>query len=241
MTLLALACIVLAAHTVETIMGFGSTVIALSLGAHLVPVRDLVPTLVLVGWIPSLWIFFRSYRRIQWRLLFRQILPFSALGFPLGMWCFRVLSAEHLKFVLGAFVTALAALEFLRISRAGSEAAPLKSPAGEILLASGGFFQGLMATGGPLIVYRVSREISEKGAFRGTLSVLWLTLNSVLITSFFVSGRMAAGGPALALSLLPAVFLGIFLGEVIHLRVNQGAFRVFVQIVLFLTGVSLLL
>jgi len=241
MTLLALACILAASHTVETLLGFGSTVIALSLGAHLLPVRELVPVLVLVGWIPSVWIFCRSFRHIRWKLLFRQILPFAALGFPLGIWCFRVLSGDHLRLLLGAFVTAISALEFFRSRRTGFEAAPLGPRTGAILLAGGGFFQGLMATGGPLIVYRVSREITEKGAFRGTLSVLWLTLNTILIVSFFISGQIGAESPALALSLLPAVFLGIFLGEFFHLRVNQAVFRLFVQIVLFLTGVSLLL
>jgi len=240
MTFLLLSCILAAAHAVETITGFGATVIALSLGVHLVPVRGLVVALVLVGWVQSAWILLRSFRHLRARLLFTRILPGCALGFPLGVWCFRVTGAEELRVILGAFVAGVSCLELLSLLRKGTRPRPLRPLAGFALLAGGGFFHGLFATGGPLVVYYASRILPDKSAFRVTLSVLWLILNSVLIALYVRSGRMGEQGPVLALSLMPAVALGILTGEKLHARVDERTFRVLVQVVLLITGLALL-
>jgi len=239
MTLFLLSGILAAAHLVETVTGFGSTVIALSLGVHLVPVRDLVPALVLVGWLQSAWILLREVRHVRWGLLAGRILPGCALGFPLGVWCFRAAGGEDLRLVLGVFVTGVAALELLRL-RKGRAGQPLRPPAAAALLVGGGFFHGLFATGGPLVVYYVARVLPDKASFRGTLAVLWLVLNTALIALYARSGRLNGQGPTLALLLLPAVAVGILAGERLHARVNPVTFRKVVQGVLLVTGIALL-
>lgn len=240
MTLFLLSCILVVSHIVETITGFGATVIALSLGAHLLPVRDLVGILVLLAWIQSAWIFARGFRHIHAKLLFTRILPFCALGFPLGIWSFRVLGGQELKFILGAFVVCISTLEWLRLVREDALPRPLTRPAALFFLGGGGFFHGLFASGGPLIVYYAGRELPDKASFRATLSVLWLLLNTVLLFSYVFSGRME-GLEFIALCLLPAVAAGILVGELLHLRINEKAFKKFVQVVLFITGISLFL
>lgn len=240
MTLFLLSCILAAAHLVETVTGFGATVIALSLGVHWVPVRELVPALVLVGLAQSGWILLRTFRQVRWGLLFRRVLPGCALGFPLGAWCFQAAGSQSLRLVLGAFVVGAAGLELLRMAR-GAESRPLPPAAGAALLLGGGFFHGLFATGGPLIVYYAGRALPDKASFRGTLSVLWLGLNSLLVASYARSGQLAEGdGPVLAFRLLPAVALGILAGERLHARVNPQAFRKAVQVLLLGTGIALL-
>ena len=241
MTILLLTCILVAAHVIETITGFGATIIALSLGAHLLPVEVLVVALVLVAWIQSAWLISRGFRHIDWRTLTTRILPFSAVGFPVGIWSFRVLPGEALKLLLGAFVVTISLAELYRLYRlqASPRALPLPATAG--LLGAGGFFHGLFASGGPLVVYYASRALAEKGVFRATLSVLWITLNTVLIVSYGLSGRLGERPLTLALYFLPALACGILAGELLHSRVNQGTFKKLVQFVLFFTGISLLL
>ncbi len=240
MTLILLTIILVVAHIVETVTGFGATIMALSLGAHLVEVEVLVVALVLVAWIQSVWIVARGFRHIRWDLLLTRILPFCALGFPLGVWCFRSLGGEALKLVLGAFVVVVSSMEIYRLFRGGGDVKKLPPAVGMGLLGGGGFFHGLFASGGPMVVYYASREIQEKSSFRATLSVLWLSLNTVLIISYAFFGRLMGEPTKLALYFLPALAFGILVGEILHYRVNELAFRKLVQIALFLTGVSLL-
>jgi uncharacterized membrane protein YfcA len=240
MSLLLLTCIIIAAHIVETTTGFGATVIALSLGVHLVPLEVLVVALVLVGWVQSAWLVSRGFSHIQWKLLVTRILPLCALGLLLGMWCFHELGSKTLKLLLGAFVVLVSSMELRRLFRKGSGSRVLPVPTGLAFLVCGGFFHGLFASGGPLVVYYATRELDEKKSFRVTLSVLWLLLNSVLIGSYCLSGDLDTRALVLAVSFIPALVCGIVVGEFLHTRVNEIAFKKLVQTVLLFTGIFLL-
>ncbi|MBI2058521.1 MAG: sulfite exporter TauE/SafE family protein [Nitrospirae bacterium] len=232
--------IVAVAHAVETITGFGATIIALSAGAFFLPLDSLVVALVLVGWLQSLWLVARGFRHVEWKFLLYQVLPLCGIGFPLGIFGFAKFPQHHLKTALGLFVVAVAAMELLRLRRekVTSKELPFAARAG--LLAAGGFFHGLFATGGPLVVYFASRAILDKSRFRSTLSALWLILNSILILSYLATSRLQREPALLAASLLPALAIGILAGEQLHSRVNEVVFRILVQVVLILTGAFLL-
>lgn len=241
MNVLFAALIIVFAHFVETITGFGATVIALSLAAHFFKIEVLVVALVLIGWLQSAWILARSFKHIRWDVFFKKILPFSALGLPLGRWSFSVLKSSQLKIALGIFVMAVAILELIRLYQKGSTPKPIASWQGFALLFGGGFFHGLFASGGPLIVYYSSRQIEGKKSFRATLSLLWIILNSALIISYLAGSKMRTESLNLAFYLLPALVVGIFLGEISHTKIKESTFKKLVYIILFLTGVFLLI
>lgn len=232
--------IVAVAHAVETITGFGATIIALSVGAFFIPLDSLIVALVLMGWLQSLWLVARGFRHVEWKFLLYQVLPLCGIGFPLGILSFARVPQHQLKTALGVFVVAVAAMELVRLHREKVTSKELRFAARAGLLAAGGFFHGLFATGGPLVVYFASRAILDKTRFRSTLSALWLILNSVLIISYLITGRLGRDSTFLAASLLPALVVGIVAGEHFHSRVNEFAFRRLVQILLLLTGAFLL-
>jgi uncharacterized membrane protein YfcA len=62
----------------------------------------------------------------------------------------------------------------------------------------------------------------------------------VLIVTFSIGGRIDRSALALAAAILPALLLGILVGELVHRRVDELKFRKLVQGVLLLTGVFLL-
>ena len=81
----ALGAFILLAYTLEAITGFGSIVIALSLGALLLPIDQLLPVLVplnigMTGYLVS-----RHWRLIDRRLLLGTILPGMLTGAILGL------------------------------------------------------------------------------------------------------------------------------------------------------------
>jgi len=237
---LLVACIIVFAHFVETTTGFGATVIALALAAHIIPIKTLVAALVLIAWLQSAWIVARGFKHIGWDILIRRILPLAALGLPLGMWGFSALGQVQLKVVLGTFVMAVAAHELAHLYLSGSAPRPVSRWKGAAALVGGGFFHGLFASGGPLIVYYASRQIEGKRSFRATISVLWLMLNTALIASYAVSGGLGDQSVVLAAYLLPALAVGVLAGEILHTRIREAAFKKMVQAVLFFTGVFLL-
>ncbi|HEO69684.1 MAG TPA: sulfite exporter TauE/SafE family protein [Candidatus Hydrogenedentes bacterium] len=238
--LIAALCIILLAHTVETVTGFGCTVVAVALGAFFMRLENWIATLVVLALVQSAWLILRGWRHIRWGVLLKRIIPCCTLGMPLGFVSFEMLASSALKHVLGGFVVVVAGAELYRLFRQEHAPRPLPEWAGAGLLAGGGFFHGLFASGGPLVVYYASRVIEGKAGFRATLSCLWLALNIGLMTTFALTGRLNDWSLVEPLVLLPALVSGIVLGEFLHGRVNELAFKKAVQVLLFLTGLSLL-
>ena len=77
---------VLLAYTTEAMTGFGSIVIALSLGALVLPLDTLMPVLVPLNLLLSGYLSIRYRRLVHWRLLVRGILPLMAAGTLAGIW-----------------------------------------------------------------------------------------------------------------------------------------------------------
>jgi uncharacterized membrane protein YfcA len=232
--------VVVAAQTVETVAGFGATVISLSIGVHFVQLEWLVVTLVLIGLLQSTWIVVRGRKHIRTRLLFTRVLPFCAVGMIAGNTAFQHLPTDMLKTILGLFVVFFSSFRLWQLFR-GEATKPLTRMAGAGFLIGGGFFHGLFASGGPLVVYFVSRAIDSRHAFRATLSSLWLVLNVALLASYAWHGQLGQPSLTLAAMLLPAVGVGILVGEFVHHRVDEVLFRKVVQGLLLFTGLCLLL
>jgi len=238
-TLFLLGCILVLAHTAETILGFGATLITLALGIYLLPLETLVPMLVILGLLQSIWLVARWFRYIDWRVLLLYILPLAAAGMVIGIFSREIANENTLKMVLGGFIiiVSLAELALLFIK---------KAPGGQLrwyyrvpLLIGGGIFHGLFATGGPPIVYYASRQFSAQEKFRATLSMLWLMLNTGLIIGFVVGGQMNLAKLGMTAMVLPGLVVGIVVGSLI--RVKEFWFKALTYILLFFSGLFLLI
>ncbi|MFH1811226.1 MAG: sulfite exporter TauE/SafE family protein [Pseudomonadota bacterium] len=239
-TIVLLAAVVALAHMVETMTGFGATVIALALGVHLLPLEQLLPSLVAVGLVQSTYLVSRHRRHIAWPVLLHRILPLAGLGLAIGATLFYLLAAPALQTLLGVFVIGVASYRLWQLWRDATPTSPQSLPVAAALLIGGGFFHGLFASGGPLIVTYAARAIPDKAAFRVTLSSLWLTLSGILLITYAWTGRLDQGRLQTALYLLPGLLVGIVAGELLHQRVPERGFRIAVQVLLLATGVVLL-
>jgi uncharacterized membrane protein YfcA len=238
MNLLLLGCILVLAHTAETVLGFGATLIALALGVHLVPLQELVPVLVILALLQSIWLVARWFRHIEWRILLRHILPAAGVGIPIGIWCRGVADENQLRMILGAFIVVVASAELVLLFRRQSVGDELRWYYRVPLVFAGGIFHGLFATGGPLIVYYASRQLREQATFRATLSTLWLVLNTVLLIGFWSGAQLDSEIFKMTAFVLPGLIVGIVLGSFI--RVNELIFRGITYALLLLSGLVLL-
>jgi uncharacterized protein len=232
--------VVFAAHTAEAVTGFGGTVIAVALGAQLLPLDVLLPVLVPVNLLLSLYIVARHYRAVDFNLLGRRILPFMAVGVAVGLAVFNRVQSQSLKLFFGLFVAVLSALELLKfLRRRQSAPKPLAPWQAAAWLVSGGIIHGIYASGGPLVVYFAGRQIADKKVFRSTLSALWLLTSTVLVVNYTFTGRLTADTLKLSVLLLPALACSLAAGEWLHRRVDARTFRLVIYLLLLTAGVSL--
>lgn len=219
-TLVALAAIALIAFATEGAIGFGGTVIAASIGAQIVPIEDLLPAFVPLNLALSTWLLTRGFRAVAWRMLLVEIALPVGLGAAGGLALFHLPAKTVLALVFGVFVAGLAILELARPADR-----PLARPWQIVLLVLGGVAHGLFGTGGPMIVYVVRRKLPDKRAFRATLAVLWLTLNTALLVNFLSLDLYRRHTLDLGIALAIVIIPGLYLGERVHHALEPARFE----------------
>ncbi len=230
---------ILFAYTAEAMTGFGSIVIALSLGALILPIDDLQTVLVPLNICMTGFLSWRHWRHIDWQLLARLIMPFMLAGTLAGYGLQPLLGGALLKIGFAVLVLWFALRELRRATR-GQVSAPKPGWWSRTVVLGAGVTHGLFASGGPLLVYGLAGLHLDKARFRATLILVWFSLNSLLTILFFSQGRLQPLALQV-LAYLPLIPVGVILGEHLHHRVNDAAFRLWIYRVLVLAASALLL
>lgn len=248
--------VVLITHFIEGITGFGCTVLALPFCSSLAGIKVAVPVLVIIAWLLALYIIIIDFRKIIWRE-YTKIIAFVILGLPIGMWLFGRLPEAILKKLLGAFMIIVAVrglyAAFMSkraegccgeaIAGPGKRAgiARYKSILLNFVLFLGGVIHGAFGSGGPFIVIYAAKALPDKSNFRATISMLWLTLNSIIIIRDLKGGVMSEPVLKIVLWTLPFLAIGMVLGNYAHKKIRGNSFVKLVYGVLLLSGVFMLL
>lgn len=241
--LLAFGAVVFLSYAVETVVGFGSVVICVTLGAQFLDIRQVVTLAVTTSLLQTIYVVARHRAGIDRTLLLRRVLPLMGVGTGIGVVAFSGAGGDGLRVAFGAMVLVLAARELwlMRDAAAAARRGPPPKAVSIAAIFGAGLIHGVFGTGGPLLVYAIGREGLDKYRFRSTLASVWLALSLVLITGFVVEGRYdAAMGQSLVV-LLPAVPLGVAVGEWLHHRVDERRFKVATWALLLLAALALVL
>jgi uncharacterized protein len=134
-SLASLCAIVFFAFLTEAVVGFGSTILTVTLAAHLMPLDELLPAFVPNSVLLSTALLAKGRGKIERRFLLRGVLPAVAVGMAAGLALFRLKSELWLQLAFGSFVVALALLDLARGAPAGFPASypaalPAALPAG---------------------------------------------------------------------------------------------------------------
>jgi hypothetical protein len=247
-------------NVVEAVTGFGGPIIAVTLAANFFPIDSLVPIIVPVILCMNIYIVIRHRKHINtpiliggWHHVFSPknrksepnlydgILPWAFSGMLLGVAIFSIADNLILKLIYGAFVLCFSVSGFISLVRPSPGVRkPLPPAIGLLLQVTGGVMQGIYAAGGPLIVYYTNRVLTDKSSFRATLSVVWLILNSAIFMSHLITGKHGPETLITVAELLPVLAAGIIVGEKLHGRIPERAFRMLVYSILTLSGISLI-
>jgi uncharacterized membrane protein YfcA len=234
-----LACVILAvAETVYVLLGFGAGLIAVGALALIMPeLRDAVVVLLLVNLPAELYVVHSSWRHIQWRGVLALFVA-VAVGIPIGAWLLRAGEPRFLLLILGGLLVTVGAVFLLqRTPRRLRLGRWSELPIGLI----SGLLTGLFGTGGPpLILYYQLRGV-DKTVFRGNLMAIFLLMTAVRVPSYAALDLITAPRLWSAAAVMPAVLVGAFIGQRIHLSLAEDRFRRLVSVALLMIGCLLLI
>ncbi len=233
------ACLILVlAEGVYVSFGFGSGLIAVGLMALVMDgLRDVVVLLLLVNIPVELLVVASSWRMVQWKGVTLAALGLL-FGVPAGTWLLGFGDPSFLLPLLALFLMA-AGLAFLFAPAHKTYRFP--PWAGLPVGLSSGILAGLFGTGGPPVILYFQLQGAAKTIFRGNLMALFFFTTLVRTPSYLAGGMITAPRIWSALAVLPAVALGGWLGNRIHIRMSETAFRRLVSVLLVLLGLGLLL
>jgi len=233
-----LVMVLVIAHSVETLLGFGASIIAIALGIYIFPLPVILPVLAILFLLQNIWMISRWFKYIQWRVLLVWILPASIIGMGVGIY-YRTLvgSYSQLLIILGLFIMAVSVMEIVLIYKTRAAGGILPWYLSWPILFFGGIFHGLYAQGQPMAVYYLSREFKEPAQFRATVSMLYLILNVMLIANLYTIGLINLDTLATTGIVLPGLIVGIILGS--RMKFRTLPYKVLVYALLFVAGLLL--
>lgn len=237
LTLLVAEPIVTVAYVVFGMVGFGSTLIAAPMLAHLLPVTTVVPTMALTDLIAAWSSGWRLSSHVARQELFR-LLPALFIGSAFGAYVLFTLPVQMLMTLLGVFVV-LYALNGLRPQAPQPRLSPRWAWWYGI---AGGTLSALFGAGGWVYSMYLLRRIEDPQQIRATQTAVLMFSSLIRVGLFVVAGRLLDTELLLlVLMLLPAIALGLYVGHHITLRLDRKRFMQVLYSVLLLTGSSLVI
>ncbi|PKO73868.1 MAG: sulfite exporter TauE/SafE family protein [Betaproteobacteria bacterium HGW-Betaproteobacteria-17] len=232
----ATAAILLAAYFIRGITGFGSGLISVPLLALFLPLKFVVPLILLLDFTASIVIGGFNFKRVKWDEV-GVLIPFGIVGVILGTSLLVNLPPGPMLIALAGFVFVFAMRSLLNlhgdklISRGWAVPASL----------TGGTVGALFGTGGPPYVIYLSHRIRDKSELRATFSALFFTEGLTRIGSFLVAGLLMTASVWVAFfAALPLVLGALYLGGRVHVGISPAQMARLVGVLLLVSSVSLL-
>ena len=226
---------VLAAYIIFAVSGFGSTLIAIPLLAHIFPLKFAVPVVVILDAAASFTQGFRLRHGLNRRDVL-PLLPFLVAGMLVGVSILVSVSGDILLPVLGAFVAAYGLYYAIRRESAFRFGRWMAAPVGLL----GGTTSSVFGVGGPFYVMYLVGRGSTPEQVRATMPFIFMFTTVGRILLFSIAGLMNREVLVTAALLIPVMFAGLWCGNRLHLNISRDhAVRV-IGTLLTLSGVSLL-
>jgi len=223
------------AYIVFGIAGFGTALVAGPILIVFMPLSKIVPLLVLLDFVAAFGNLLPSRRDVARPELLR-LLPCMAIGCTLGVIFLLNLKSDLLLLLMGLFISAYAVYSLWVKARPAQLSAAWAVPMGTV----GGLFGALFGSGGFLYAIYLNSRLPKEAA-RATQSAL-ISCSTVVRLSLFVIAGVYAELPLLilALCLLPAMALGLWIGRRLSMKLSREAFVRLVTWLVLASGIALI-
>ena len=222
-------------YVILGMVGFGTTLIAAPVLAHSMPVASIVPLLAIMDCAATTTNGIRLGSKVA-RVELLRIVPLMVLGSIAGAYLLLTIPARPMMAALGVFLIGYALYGLLGRLPTGT-----MSPAWVIPLGfMGGVFSAMFGSGGFVYLLYFSRRLDDRDAIRATQSALLSLSTFTRVVIFALAGVYSDFRLLLlALCLVPAMVLGMWIGERITLRLTRQQFLRVLHLVLIGAGTTL--
>jgi len=228
--------IIVGAYAIFAITGFGSTLVALPLLAHLFPLKFVIPVVVALDCLSSIRMGFKLRENVYKKEIL-PLLPFMIAGMLGGVYFLLRLPANVLLGALGTLVV------LFGVSYAVKRGAVIRLPRWSA--APIGLFAGTassaLGVGGPLYVFFLTGRGATPEQIRATMPVIFIFTSIGRIALFAAAGLFTVEVLTTSALLLPLMVFGLYVGNRLHLNLSREHVIRLIGGLLTVSGASLIL
>ena len=221
-------------NIIQVFTGFGGTMLAMPFSILLLGVNTARAVLNASGIITCAVVALLNRKHIRCKE-FLKISLIMLAGVIFGLWLFE---QARLALLLKIYAGVIIAVALFNIFSRIKIRLPL--PVQIIVLFCAGVIHGMFISGGSLLVVYSSLVLTDKKEFRATLSLVWVFLNALLAGYHFYLGYFTPAAWLLILISVPIFAATLFIGNLVHKKINQKAFYYLVNALLIVSGIVLL-
>jgi len=235
--------IALLVNIIQCISGFAGSILGMPLSIILVGYNVAKPIYNIIGIVASIGVVIALYKHINFKELIK-ILIILTIGIVIGLIILNNVdvNSKLLLKILGIIIIISTILNIITSLPKFQKFNEMNTPILDfILIVFAGIVQGILVSGGPLLVIYVNKKIKDRDEFRGTISAVWIIVNSIIMTNDIINGSFTI--PVLILTLFTIVVLigSILIGNKLAKKINRELFVKITYVLLFISGISLLL
>lgn len=234
LTLTLIMIIIFLAAIVMGVTSFGFALIAVPLLNLLLPLKTLVPILILYGVIIDIILLLPIYKHLNLKGM-SYLVGMGILGVPLGTWLLVILDESILKIGVGVIIilSAWALYSGYRVQikneKLGNAVAGFTS----------GVLNGSLTMSGPPVILFYSNQQLEKQVFRANLAFYFLLTTVITVPVMMINGLITPEVLNIAVSMSPSLLigaLGILIGSKMGTSMSGSLFNRISLLLFFAMG-----
>jgi len=221
------------AYGIESIFGFGGTIIFLGISGLLYDFNTLIKIAMVVGLASGLAVLIQSYKHLSYYHLF-NILLLTLPGALIGTYLIDYLASQLL---IKAFAVMLISYGFFNLI--WPKILIPKIIKNSIIIL-GGLIQGIFTIGGPFVLMGYKDNFENKQELRSTMAGYFFLINSLRAIFFMLIGGSYT---EIVISYYPIailVMISVWLGYLVHRKIPDIMFKNIIIIAITIIGIIIL-
>ena len=221
------------AYAIESIFGFGGTIIFLGISGFFFDFNSLLKLAMIVGLSSGLAVLIQSYKYVSLKHLIK-ILIYTIPGALIGTYFISYFASDILikifaliLIVYGCFNLFFPDIKFPQFLK-------------NFFVILGGFIQGIYTIGGPFVLMGYKDYFSSKQELRSTMAGYFFIINSLRAIFFVFLGGSYLEIVKMYYPIALLVMLSVWLGYFIHKQIPEILFKRLIIIAITLIGVLIL-
>ena len=228
--------IVVCGYIVLGIGGFGSALVSMPLLALVLPIKTVVPVMLLLDFVGMLTQGVRLRRDLD-RSEMLAVVPWQLAGMGAGVAALVALPSNALLVALGIFILSYSVYSLRHHPNRRAIGRWWAAPAGLF----GGLIGGMFGTGGAVFAMYFTARIPDASRMRATMSAVFVINTSARLTLFLATGLLFERDIWIAFAaLVPLVFIGTTVGHRLHGKLTPLQVARFISVLLLFSGASVL-